>query len=196
MTRTTTPSSEAILRRLEPAIRQVEDSLRNALANNRDDRRLSLALSSMNLLRGFLEKIIERVANQEVVERTAVYMLVAERCAVFINRPWGLVYSAVLALCEETDPDLLDGVDKPEPDILDALRRALLKVSVTYEVKVGEFAQRAVQLYLHDTGGHQVVEKKDITELPWEEVPEDVREMSIRDGRQTVGFTLYPRDEQ
>jgi hypothetical protein len=192
----TTPSSETILRRLEPAIKQVEDNLRNALANNQRDARLSLALSSMGLFHGFLEKIIERVANQDVVERAAVYSLVTERCAIFINRPFGLVYPAVLSLCEESDPDLLDGVDEPEPDILDSLRLALLKVSVTYELKVGDWAERSVQLYLHDTAERQVREQKDATKLPWEEVPEDVREMSIRDGQHTVVFTLYPRDEQ
>jgi hypothetical protein len=53
-----------------------------------------------------------------------------------------------------------------------------------------------VLLFLHDKGEQQVREQKDITELPWEEVPEDVREMSIRDGQRTVVFTLYPRDGQ
>lgn len=192
----TTPSSETILRRLEPAIKQVEDHLRSALANNQGNARLSLALSSMGLFRGFLEKIIQRVANQDVVERAAVYSLVTERCAVFINRPFGLVYPAVLALCEETDPDLLDGTGEPEPDILGSLRSVLLKVSVTYELKVGDRAERVVQLYLHDAVERQVLEQKDIIELPWEEIPEDVREMSIRDGQRTVAFTLYPKDGQ
>jgi hypothetical protein len=181
---------------LEPAIKQVEDHLRNALANNQGDTRLSLALSSMGMLRGFLEKIIERVADQDVVERAAVYALVAERCAVFINRPYGLVYPAVLALCEEPGSALLDGLDEPEPDILASLRLAVLKVSVTYELKAGDRAERSVLLFLHDKGEQQVREQKDITELPWEEVPEDVREMSIRDGQRTVVFTLYPRDGQ
>jgi hypothetical protein len=192
----TLPSSETILRRLEPAIKQVEDNLRSALAEKQGDAGLSLALSSVGLLHGFLEKIIERVANQDIVERAAVYSLVTEHCAVFINRPFGLVYPAVLALCEETDPNLLDGVDEPEPGIVDSLRSALLKVSVTYELKVGDRAERCVQLYLHEAVERQVREQKDITELPWEEIPEDVREMSIRDGQGTVVFTLYPRDEQ
>ena len=150
----------------------------------------------MGLLHRILEKIIERIANQDIVERAAVYFLITERCAEFMNRPFGLLYPAVLALCEEADPDLLDGVAKRERDILESLRLVLLKVSVTYELKMGERGERSVQLYLHDRGEHQVLEQKDITALSWEEVPEDVREMAIRDGQHTVVFTLFPGDGQ
>ena len=193
----TSPSSEDILRRyVEPAIKEAEDALREAMSKFQGDLRLALAFRSMGLLRTSLDKIIQRVADQDAVEREAVYRVVTERCAVFLNRPGDLVYPVVLRLCGESEEKLLDGVAAPDPGVLASLRQVLLRVTVTYTVKVGERAERTVIVFLHDADERKVHEHNFTAELPWEDLPEDVRERVIRDGQRSVMFTLYPGDGQ
>jgi hypothetical protein len=194
----TTPSSEEILRRVEQEIKGVEDRLREALANDKINPRLSLALGSIAGLRSLLSKIIDRAANQDVVERITVYRIIADRCAEFLRLPLDLVYPAVLALCGEDDADLLDGVGQPDQEVLSSLERVLLKASVTYdELEVGKPAgKRAVKLFLFDVNTKLAHERENIAELPWEDLPEDVREMVLRGNKRTVVFTLFPGDGQ
>jgi hypothetical protein len=190
----TTPSSEEILRRVEQQIKAAEDLLREALANDKINPRLSLALGPIVGLRSLLSKVIDRAANQDVLEHITVYRIIAGECAEFLRLPFDRVYPAVLALCDEDDPDLLAGVGEPDQEVLSSLGRVLLKVSVTYdELEVGKPAgKRAVKLFLFDVNTKLAHERESITELPWEELPEDVREMVLRDDRRTVVFALLP----
>jgi hypothetical protein len=188
------PSSEDILRSLEPHIDRVERSLRTALSGAQSDTQRVLALRSVGLLRSFLHKIIDRVADQDLAERAAVYFLVAERCAGFLGQPANQVYPAVLSLCGEADANMTDGVPVPVPEVLSALENVLLQVTVTYSVK-GERAERTVIVLLHDVPEQQVREQKIMEEIPWEKIPEDVREKFIRDGKHPVTFTLYQRGQ-
>jgi hypothetical protein len=188
------PSSEDILRSLEPHIDRAERSLRTALSGAEGDTQLALALRSVGLLRTFLRKIIERVADQDLAERAAVYFLVADRCAGFLGLPTDQVYPAVLSLCGEADASLTDGVPVPVPEVISALANVLLQVTVTYSVK-GERAKRAVVVLLHDVPEQQVREQKIMEEIPWEKIPEDVREKFIRDGKRPVTFTLYQKGQ-
>lgn len=188
------PSSEDILRSLEPHIDQVERVLRTALSGAQSDTQLALALRSVGLLRTFLRKIIDRVADQDLAERAAVYFLIAERCAGFLGRPTNQVYPAVLRLCGEADANLTDGVPVPDPEVISALEKVLLQLVVTYSAK-GERAERTVLVLLHDVPERQVREQKIMEEIPWEKIPEDVREKFIRDGQHPVTFTLYQRGQ-
>ena len=95
------PSSEDILRRLESAIDKAEDALR---AGRQSDDQLVFALCSTSLLRSFLHKIIERVADLDLAERAAVYSLITEACARFLGFSPDLVYPAVLRLCAKWTP--------------------------------------------------------------------------------------------
>jgi hypothetical protein len=194
----TTPSSEEILRRVEQEIKGAEDRLREALAYDKINPRLSLVLGSIVGLRSLLGKVIDGAADQDVVERIAVYRIIADRCAEFLRLPLDLVYPAVLALCGEGDADLLGGAGEPDQEVLSSLGRVLLKASVTYEeLEVGKPAgKRAVKLFLFDVNTKLAHERQNVTELPWEGLPEDVREMVLRGGQRTVVFTLFPRDGQ
>lgn len=184
-------SSEDILRSLEPAIQRVEDTLRRALSGGQSDAQLALALRSIDRLRSFLHKIIEQVADRDLAERAAVYGLVTERCTEFLNCPADLVYPAVLRLCAESDSKLTDGLPAPDPKIVSALEQVLLQVTVTYSLE-GQRGQRTALVLLHDVHERQVREHKVVEEMPWENIPDDVRERFLRDGRQPVTFTLYP----
>jgi hypothetical protein len=181
------PSSEDILRKLESAIDKAEGSLR---AGGQGDAQFALALRSLSLLRSFLHKMIERVADQDLAERAAVYSVITERCARFLEQPPDLVYPAVLRLCAESDINMTDGLPTPEPEIISSMEKVLLQVEVTYSPK-GERAERTLVLLLHDARERQVREQKVMTEMPWENVPEDVRERFVRDGKRPVTFTLY-----
>jgi hypothetical protein len=190
---TKSPSSEDILRRLEEPIKRVEDALRSALSGGESDAQLAFALRLVGLLRRFLQTIIEKVADQDLAERDAVYRVVTERCAEFLDRPADQVYPVVLRLCGETDANLTDGLPVADPGIVSSLGQVLLQVTVTYSRK-GEGAERTVLVLLHDTHERQVREQKVMEEMPWEKIPEDVREEFVRDGQKPVTFTLYPGD--
>jgi hypothetical protein len=182
------PSSEEILRKLESAIDKAEGSLR---AYGEGTAELALALRSLDLLRGFLHKIIERVGDQDLAERATVYSVITDRCAGFLDQSPDLIYPAVLRLCAESDANLTDGLPVPDPEIMSSLEKVLLQVVVTYSLE-GERAERTVLVLLHDLDERQVREQKVMEEMPWEKIPEDVRERFVRDGRRPVTFTLYP----
>jgi hypothetical protein len=76
------------------------------------------------------------------------------------------------------------------------LRRILLKVTATYQVRVGQKGQREVLVYLYDTATGKVREHLSTIDLPWDETPEDVRDLAIRHGERTVSFTVYPAGKQ
>jgi hypothetical protein len=192
----TTPSSEEILRRVEQEIRAAEDRLREAIANDKVNPRLSLALGPIAGVRSLLGKIIDHAANQDVVERVAVYQIITDSCAEFLRLPPVRVYPAVLALCGEDDVDLLRSAGEPDQEVRSSLGRALLKASVTYnDLDIGKPAgKRAVKLYLFDLNTKLAHEREIITELPWDDLPEDVREMVLRTDQRTVAFTLFPRE--
>lgn len=191
---TKSPSSEDILRSLEQPIKRVEDALRSALSGGENDAQLAFALRLVGLLRRFLQTIIEKVADQDLAERDAVYRVVAESCAGFLNRPADQVYPVMLRLCGETDANLTDGLPVPDPGIVSSLGQVLLQVTVTYSRK-GEGAERTVLVLLHDTHERQVREQKIMEEMPWEKIPEDVREEFVRYGQKPVTFTLYPGEQ-
>lgn len=191
---TKSPSSEDILRSLEQPIKKVEDTLRSALSGGKSDAQLAFALRLVALLRRFLQTIIEKVADQDLAERDAVYRVVTERCAGFLDRHEDQVYPAVLRLCGETDAKLTDGLPVPDPAIVSSLGQVLLQVTVTYSRK-GEGAERTVLVLLHDTHERQVREQKVMEEMSWEKIPEDVREQFLRDDHKPVIFTLYPGDQ-
>jgi hypothetical protein len=190
---TKSASSEDILRSLEQPIRRVEDTLRSALSG-KSDAQLAFALRLVGLLRRFLQTIIEKVADQDLAERDAVYRVVTERCAGFLDCPADQVYPAVLRLCGETDANLTDGLPVPDPGIVSSLEQVLLQVTVTYSRK-GEGAERSVLVFLHDAHERQVREQEIMEEMSWETIPEDVREKFVRDGQKPVTFTLYPGDQ-
>ena len=79
---------------------------------------------------------------------------------------------------------------------MDALRRILLKVTATYDVTVAQQGQRAVRSYLYDEATGKVREHLSTISLPWDEMPEDVRDLAIQHGERTVSFTVYPTGEQ
>jgi Domain of unknown function (DUF397) len=79
----------------------------------------------------------------------------------------------------------------PAPVLLQEAAMAQLQVTVTYSLK-GEHAERTVLVLLHDVHERQVREQKVMGEIPWEKIPEDVREKFLRDGQHPVAFTLYP----
>jgi hypothetical protein len=188
----TIPSSEDIFRSLEPQIDRLEKTLRAALSDTQNDAQLALALGFAGLLRTFLHKIIDSVADQDLAERAAVYRVVSERCADFLGRPADQVYPAVLRLCGEADASLTDAMPEPDPGVISSLESVLLQVTVTYSPR-DERAERAVLVLLHDVHERQVREQKVMEEMPWEKIPEDVREKFIRDGQHPVTFTLYQR---
>jgi hypothetical protein len=183
------PSSGDILRSLEPAIDRIENLLRKA-AGGQGGAQFAFAIRSVGLLRTLLQKIIDQVADQDLAERATVYYVVAERCAGFLDRSVDAVFPAVLRLCGESDANLTGSVPSPDPEIVSLLEKFVLRVDVTYSFK-GERAEREVLVLLHDARERQIREQKVTEDMPWEQLPEDVRERFVRDSHQPVAFTLY-----
>jgi hypothetical protein len=183
------PSSGDILRSLEPAIDRVENLLRKA-AGGQGGAQFAFAIRSVGLLRTLLQKIIDQVADQDLAERAIVYYVVAERCSRFLDRSVDAVFPAVLRLCGESDANLTGSVPSPDPEIVSLLEKFVLRVDVTYSFK-GERAEREVLVLLHDAHERQIREQKVTEDMPWEQLPEDVRERFVRDSHQPVAFTLY-----
>ena len=188
-------SSEDVIRgNLAPAIGRAEMALKAMQSDSPGDPSIAVALISTALLRRFIDKVADRAADQEAIARASVYLLVAEGAAAFLNRPADLVYPAVLALCGESDQSLIGALPRPDPEVLAAVESALLKVTATYDVAAPDSpGRRTVVAYLHAKTSGSVREQKSETKLPWEELPEDVREHILRTGARTVSFTLYPR---
>src|SRR5262245_43140570 len=108
------PTSEEILHFAEQEVKRLEDKLREALANDKVNPKLTLALNAIMSLRVGLRMIGDHAASGDVVERTAVYRIIADSCAEFLRLPLDSVYPAVLALCGEEDANLLNGVAHPD----------------------------------------------------------------------------------
>ncbi len=125
-----------------------------------------------------------------------MYLTVTADCAEFMNEPAERVYAAVLALCGESDANLTRAVAAPDPGIMDALQGILLKVTATYHVTAGQQGKRAVLVYLYDTATGKVREHRSTIDLPWDDTPEDVRDLAIQHGERTVSFTIYPAGKQ
>jgi hypothetical protein len=187
-------SAEEILRRkIEPAVKAARFALEAAQAAEPGDPPLALALISMGLLDRFVAKLAERIADQDVAERVAVYNLVAGVCASSLGRPTDLVFPAVLRLCEKDD-EFASDFPAPDVAVLEFLCTALLRVTVTYDVDAGKPGRRTVQVFLRDADQAQVRETTSTVNLLWEDVPEDVRGEAIRQDQRAISFTLYPRE--
>jgi len=188
-------SAEQIIRQhIEPAVKAAGGALQAAQSANPGDPTVALALVSLGLLEHFLNRIVARLADQEVAERVAVYQVVTEACVKSLVYPASDVFAAVLRLCGEQDQGLTGDLPGPDPEILKSLSTALLRVTVTYDADPGKPTDRRVQVFLHEAGTQQVRETMSTARLPWESTPEDVREQAIRRGHRTVAFTLYPRE--
>ena len=191
------PSSEEILRSLEPAIDRVEHTLQAARSRGQSDAQIALGIRAVGLLRGFLDKLIKQIGDQDLAERVTVYRLVAERCAGFLEQPLEAVFPAVLSLLAESDINLTESMPAPAPEVVSSLRQILLRVTVTYAVKDGgDLGERTVVVLLHEVQSRQVREYKMAQEMPWENMPEDVREQFLRNNQRPVAFTLYPEEQQ
>lgn len=186
------PSTEVIFRKhLASAVTRLEHGLKAAAPSHAG---VVAALISATVIRYLVHRVADRVAAQESLARAEVYLTVAADCAEFMDEPASRVYAGVLALCGESDANLTRAVSTPDPGIIDALRRILLKVAATYHVTVGQQGKRAVLVYIYDDATEKVREHLSTTDLPWDETPEDVRDLAIRHGERTVSFTIYPAE--
>src|SRR5215472_17626061 len=100
-------SAEQIIRQhIEPAVKAAGGALQAAQSTNPGDPTVALALVSLGLLEHFLNRIVARLADQEVAERVAVYQVVTEACVKSLGYPASDVFAAVLRLCGEQDQGL------------------------------------------------------------------------------------------
>lgn len=188
------PSTEVIFREhVASAVDRLEHGLKIAAPSHVG---LVAALISTIVVRYLVERVADRAAAQESLGRAEVYLTVTADCAEFMNEPAERVYAGVLALCGESDANLTGAVAAPDPGIVDVLRRILLKVTATYHVTVGQQGKRAVLVYLYDTATGKVREHLSTVDLPWDDTPEDVRDLAIQRGERTMSFTVYPAGEQ
>jgi hypothetical protein len=191
------PSAEVIFRKhVMSAVDRLEDGLKIADAASPSHVEVIAALISTVVMRHLVERVADRAAAQESLARAEVYLTVTTDCTEFVDQPAERVYAGVLALCAESDANLTGAVAAPDPGIVDALRRILLKVTATYQVRVGQKGRREVLVYLYDTATGKVREHLSTIGLPWDETPEDVRDLAIRHGERTVSFTIYPAGKQ
>jgi hypothetical protein len=188
------PSTEVIFRKhVASAVDRLAHGLKIAAPSHVG---IVPVLISTIVARYLIDKVADRVAAQESLARAEVYLAVTADCAEFLGQPADRVYAGVLALCGESDPNLTGAIPAPDPGIVDALRRILLKVTVTYHVTVAQQGQRAVRSYLYDEATGKVREHLSTISLPWDEMPEDVRDLAIQHGERTMSFTVYPIGEQ
>jgi hypothetical protein len=187
-------TAEEILRRkIEPALKAVRSGLEAAQVGVPGDPPVALALVTTSLLELFVAKIAQRVADQDVAERVAVYSVVTDACAKSLGQPVPLVFPAVLGLCE-VDDELKGDFPAPDPALAASLSAALLQVIVTYEVDVGKPGRRTVKVLLRDAAERGVRETTSTVGLQWEDIPEDVRGQAIRQDQRTFSFLLHPRE--
>ena len=188
------PSTEVIFRKhVASAVGRLEQGLKIAAPSHVG---VVATLISTIVVRYLVERVADRAAAQESLARAEVYLTVTADCAEFMDEPADRVYAGVLALCEESDANLIGAVAAPDPGIVDALRRILLKVTATYHVTVGQQGQRAVLVYLYDAATGKFREHLSTIDLPWDDTPEDVRDRAIQHGERTVSFTVYPAGKQ
>ena len=191
------PSTEVLFRKhVASAVDRLEDGLKIVDAVSPSHVEVMAALISTVVIRHLIDRVADRAAAQDSLARAEVYLTVTADCAEFVDQPAERVYAGVLALCGESDANLTGAVAAPDPGIVDALRRILLKVTATYQVRVGQKGQREVLVYLYDTATGKVREHLSTIDLPWDETPEDVRDLAIRHGERTVSFTVYPAGQQ
>jgi hypothetical protein len=188
------PSTEAIFRKhMATAVDRLERGLKAAVPSHAG---IVTALISSVVVGHLIDTVADRAAAQESFARAEVYLTVAADCTELMDRPADRLYAGVLALCRESDPRLTGAVPPPDPKIVDDLRRIVLKVTATYFMTAGRRCERAVLVYLYDAGTGKVRENRSTVDLPWDEMPEDVRDLAIRQGKHSVSFTVYPAEEQ
>jgi hypothetical protein len=188
------PSTEVIFRKhVASAVGRLEHGLKIAAPSHVG---VVAVLISTIVVRYLVDRVADRAAAQESLARAEVYLTVTADCAEFMGEPAERVYAGVLALCGESDANLTGAVAAPDPGIVDALRRILLKVTATYHVTVGQQGQREVLVYLYDTATEKVREHRSTIDLPWDDTPEDVRDLAIQHGKRMASFTVYPAGKQ
>ena len=147
-----------------------------------------------------VEVAAKQSSGNDVAERYAVYVRVAEVCAEVVPAPEDQLLAAVHLLCGESERELRRSGMSVEPGLLARLREHVGEVSVTYTRRdhtagaagaggAGS-CRRTVQV-LYGTPPDRVLAKQIEESVHWELMPEDVREAIIRTGRPSVNFVLF-----
>jgi len=133
-------------------------------------------------------------ADGERREKATVYRLVAERLGERLRLGPAAALGLTLALCGETDPALLRDAPAPLATELAEAARVLLVVKVSYAAGAAHDARLRRLITVITLRDGQPVASDVEQELPWDQVPPEVREQRLVSGSPAVEYRLYPRE--
>ena len=176
---------EALLRKIERQDNKLWQSLQDWIRKAPDD------------LRRFAEWLEEHFGElefeNELRNKGEVYLAVARFLHADMKQPLTACVGAVHALCGEQEPRLIDVGAVRINEVISAARARIVGIKVHYEQRDSRTWQRRVEVYYVRDGKPNVSSTQD--QLPWDNLPGDVRRERLFGGRKSVSFSLFPRKE-
>ncbi|EIV90796.1 hypothetical protein [Frankia sp. QA3] len=189
-------SSSDILLAVLPQLDRAELLLKQLRTSGRkEEAALRVALFGVDRLRQVLDSVVRQIDDDDLAEQIAVYELIADQCAQITGHDVRSVYPALLRLFGEEDPVITANLEEPVPAVVTALRAAVVRVTATYSGQGNrgrdQRGERVVEIFF-GAGPAGVRSRRVVEELPWEKLPEQVRERILGHGEPNVVFVLYP----
>jgi hypothetical protein len=177
---------ESVLRELTALLEKAARSIESGTAVGAATR-FSIEAASAMLARG-----TSALADPDAVERAAVYLVAVEHLAPVLRAPEAAVFRALMDLCgEPADGVLTSALAEADPRVVAALRRSLVRITVTYDVTTVGSATRYLEIWSEADGSG--INRKHIEQpISWDDVPDNVRGRRLEHGDHTATFQLFP----
>jgi hypothetical protein len=158
-----------------------------------------IALITLATLAEVIEDVLEDEAHNDARHRVLIYTQVAEVLTAEIGITQSEAVMLTLWLIKDDDKiiyDLLMG-DSPQLVLPPALEQkalsTLINILVHYDIDASRKAEVKTEVWFKRGGSP--IRTTFTQKVPWHQLPSDVREQSLREGKQSFGFKLYPKKD-
>ncbi|MBD2515071.1 hypothetical protein H6G93_08620 [Nostoc sp. FACHB-973] len=149
-------------------------------------------------LQDFFEEVPELFKNIELDNdlrnRREIYLQIAKFIQKKFNQSLPICLGVTHLLCRESDKRLLKDGALGEKRLAEDVKSILLTIKVSYKPVDSQAYNRQLEIYY--VNNDQPTAFKLEERLDWDYLPQDVREIRLRQGAETEVFKLYPPKEK
>jgi hypothetical protein len=151
--------------------------------------RMSLAIGLAQQLAQVVDRILSMDDDPDRVERQTVYRQLADNLTGDVDIPAPQLIDVLAALCGDHE-DTGESDAAADTQSVGKVTDKLVRLTVTYTPNLNGPSKRTIEVALA-TSSRGLTIRKLQSQLPWEDLPNDVREAFLR-GDQSIGFRLFP----
>jgi hypothetical protein len=131
------------------------------------------------------------VEDNSTVQARETFSLAADFVSDRLNIAKGEALSALHHVCKETDPDIIDlSAEHASDQAIETVAKSLERIRVQYcRIGRGRY-ERLLTVQLTDN--RKRIKRDFRSDISWDELPSEVREEAILDGRDSADFDIYP----